>query len=130
MTKKEELQKIWNSATTPKVADLEGAYRVKMLSGFFQFLNTLGDIKVFRSNVGYNVLGKDSVWGYFWLENAPGKLIINYNRGINSNRMVRRIRDHIRYVAEHKYYIGKFNMVLGNKLRFLGWFTLTKIQND
>ena len=126
---KKELQNVWDEAVTPKAKDLKGEYRVKMLTGPFLFLNVPGDRKRFCGGSGFNILGKKKEWGFFFLEDAPGMLIINYDRPVNSNS-VRRIRDHIRYVPERGYYIGKFNMIINGKLRFLGWFTLTKIQKE
>ena len=130
--KKKELQDVWDKAVTPKAEDLKGEYRVKMLTGPFLFLNVPGDTKYFclcGANHGFNILGKNKDWGFFFLEDAPGQIVINYNEKANG-KTVRRIRDHIRYVPNCGYYIGKFNMVISGKLRFLGWFTLTKIQKE
>ena len=130
---KKELQKIWNEAETPIAEDMKGEYQVKMLSGPFLWLNIPGDRKMFDSGSGFNILGKKKEWGFFFLEESPGKLVINYNRvplWHKNGRIVRTIRDHIRYAPKYGYYIGKFNMVIKGKLRFLGWFTLTKIKEE
>lgn len=124
MTKK-ELQETWDSAEKPKL-NPSGEYKVKMLTGGpLRLMNIPGDRKIFNDASGYNILCKKTKWGYFNLEEAPGKLVINYNRPENDN-MISTIRDHIRYVPKLGYYTGKFNMLIKGKLHFLGWFTLTK----
>lgn len=118
-------KEIWETGTVPKVTDLVGEYKVKMLSGPFLWLNILGDVKYFFLKEGYNTLGGLKDWGYFRLQVDSEKLIINYNM-FQNGLIVRDIRDYIRQAKIGKYYIGKFNIVFRGKVKFLGYFTLSK----
>ncbi|MGB2879814.1 MAG: hypothetical protein WBD24_06510, partial [Candidatus Omnitrophota bacterium] len=55
---------------------------------------------------------------------ASSYLIINYNTKANTF-LTRPIRDHIKRVKDN-IYLGRFNLLLGKKLLFLGYFSLVK----
>ena len=82
--------------------------------------------------MGYNTLFENKKWGCFSVKETicqeiKGLKAVEINYGNKTNSFITRgIRDHIRIIREG-YYLGRFNYLFGNKLLFLGYFTLSKI---
>ncbi|UCB56842.1 MAG: hypothetical protein JSV30_06525 [Candidatus Omnitrophota bacterium] len=130
-----KFDEIFKKAHCPAPSELKGEYFVDMLSalptlrGFFHR-------KVFIPEgdgvSGYNLLFADKKWGAFFLEkgicNELGSIeamVINYDREENSF-LTNKIRDYIRCIEPGRLYIGRFNYLFMGKLRFLGYFSLSK----
>ncbi len=129
------LTEIFKNARTPGPTELEGEYLVHMLTVFPSF-RRFGHRKIFYQargrTEGYNVLfGRR--WGHFFLEEgvcedmgSPDAVIINYNCDRNSV-LTKRIRDYVRCVEEGQSYLGRFYCLLRGKLRFSGYFSLSRV---
>ena len=123
-----KLNDLWRRAGTPGVCELRGEYAVKMLTGPLLALNLLRDKKKFDGKgFGHNILEVGNKrWGYFKLEQDNEMVVINYDC---ENRFGNNIRDHIKRIGADQY-IGRFNLLIRKKLRFLGYFKLTKIKKE
>lgn len=132
-----ELEKILRDAKMPELSDFEGEYFVEMLTGRLPNLRRFSHRKRFSREkdkvVGCNVLFNDARWGHFFLEegvckelDSLGVMVINYDVAENSFA-TNRIRDYVRCVEENELYIGRFNYLFRGKLRFLGYFSLSRI---
>jgi len=136
--KDKKYNSLFKMAQVPTIGELDGKYRVKMLSGnplLIFFMNFLGDVKIFKkesgSITGNNILAKSLNWGYFKVakETCPvaNLDVVEINYDVDKNKgWSRTIRDHIRKIGEGKY-IGRFNLKRKGKLIFKGYFSLTKI---
>jgi len=131
-----DLWEAFKNARVPSPTELQGAYAVDMLTAL-PSLKRFGHRKVFvpapGMATGMNVLLKNLRWGRFFLEEAVMAdqerlrvLVINYNTRGNSF-LTRGIRDYVRAVEGTRLYLGRFNMIINGKPRFLGYFSLTKI---
>jgi hypothetical protein len=132
-----DLREVFRNARTPEVTEFHGEYLVRMLTAM-PSLHGLKHRKSFRNDqkgtVGKNIVSRNFVWGNFFLEEGtmpgPEKLkvvVINYDAPGNTI-LTRRIRDLVRAVEGDRLYLGRFNMLINGKLRFLGYFSLTKIE--
>jgi hypothetical protein len=130
-----ELREIFKNARTPEISELNGEYTVDMLT-LIPSLKRFEHRKVFYpedSGVsGYNML-LNIKWGRFFLEQETCKelgslnvLVINYDKPGNLF-ITKRIRDHLRCVEDGDLYLGRFNSLFLGKLYFLGYFSLTKV---
>ncbi len=131
-----ELWDAFKNARVPSPAEFEGEYEVDMLT-VLPSLRRFAHRKTFEKTggavTGRNVLFRSSCWGGFFLEESviPGPeglkaVVINYN--IRGNTfLTRRIRDYVRSVDGTRVYLGRFTLMVNNKPRFLGYFSLTKI---
>ena len=103
------------------------------LTGVVPNLRLLGHYKVFytvdHKVLGYNVVLKP--WGYFRVEmgvleeDGTGFLMLNYDVERNTFIM-RKVRDQVRCIEAGHLYLGRFNSLLREKLRFMGYFSLTR----
>ena len=129
-----KLDQIFLSGSLPEIQELEGEYLVDMLT-LPASRRLFPDSKIFYSEdgkpAGHNRLFKTRTWGKFFLEECTLTepfggpcLIINYDTPRNTF-LTRPIRDHIKRVKEN-IYLGRFNLLLGKKLLFLGYFSLSK----
>jgi len=134
-----ELDSKFIDAEAPEIDELKGIYRVEMLSGNFLMrilMNVLGDTKTFEKKdngiIGHNRLAKKINWGYFEVlmancsVNDLGLDVVEINYKVEENRLSYVIRDHIRKVEDEEY-LGRFNLLIRNKLVFCGYFSLKKI---
>jgi hypothetical protein len=131
-----ELAEIFRNAKEPELSEFNGEYEVDMLTKL-PSLRRFSHRKVFSVEkdgmAGCNVLFRNQKWGHFFLEEGichdPGPLkviVINYDRRENTI-LTRGIRDFVRCVEDGNLYLGRFNVMLGGKLRFFGFFSLTKL---
>lgn len=129
------LRIIFKNATEPDTSEFSGEYTVDMLT-VLPSLQRFAHRKVFHHDnttvSGHNVLFSNTIWGHFFLEQGicpqvdSGKVIvINYNTTKNSF-LTRRIRDHVRCIEKNRLYLGRFNLVVMGRPRFLGFFSLSK----
>lgn len=127
-----QLSEIFQTAIMPNVFEFDGEYFVDMLT-ILPTLRQLHHRKLFyRENntvIGYNLLFSDLRWGYFFLEESAAEqtVAINYARRENSF-VSRRIRDCVRCVEKKRLYVGKFHYCFMKQARFLGYFSLTRIE--
>lgn len=130
----QELSALFSKAEPASLSDFEGEYFVHMLT-VLPSLRKLSHRKIFYTDKktvrGRNVLFGNVSWGRFYLEEgvceAPGSsrvVVINYDVPENY-AFVRRIRDYVRKVDENTY-LGRLNLVILGKPRFIGYFTLEK----
>ncbi|MFH1645970.1 MAG: thioredoxin [Candidatus Omnitrophota bacterium] len=82
--------------------------------------------------MGYNILLKNARWGYFSVsegscanfKNLPC-LTVDYNCDKNSF-VTKGVIDYVRCIEKHKTYLGRFNVRIGGRILFLGYFSLIK----
>lgn len=131
-----KLREIFKKAKMPEISEFSGEYFVDMLT-ILPNLRKFSHRKFFYKQkdkvLGYNILFTNKVWGHFFLEegickeiDSSGVIVINYNRGENgciSNRII----DYVKCIEENSLYLGRFNYLLLGKLRFSGYFSLSKI---
>jgi len=127
-----ELDAIFRNAPVPALSEFQGEYFVDMLT-MLPSLRSFSHRKVFRKEAagirGCNVLLRDLPLGRFFVEESAcegfdgSALLINYN--VPENILFRRVRDYVRRV-DKDLYLGRFNILLFGKPRFLGYFTLTR----
>ena len=120
-TPKEE----WNDATTPELKDLQGDFKVTILSGP---LLALGKIykrweKIINNDLGVNLTDKKRS-GYFKIT-LDDHAVLDYNLPVN-NGTWSRLQDHVKEGC-NGYFIGKIYFKLWGRYRFMGYFTLTRI---
>lgn len=72
-------------------------------------------------------------WGRFYLEQGTCKklgslsvVVINYDKPGNIY-ITKRVRDHLRCVEKGDLYLGRFNVLFLDKLYFMGYFSLRKV---
>ena len=129
-----EHNEIVTSGSLPEAQELEGEYLVTMLA-LPVSRRIFPDSKIFYSEsgkaVGHNRLFRNLKWGRFFLEKGTLEkfgslpvLVVNYNMPENTF-LTRPIRDELRRV-EMGVYLGRFNLFLGGKMRFLGYFLLVR----
>lgn len=132
-----ELWEVFKNARTPEVGEFQGEYLVRMLT-VMPSLHRLKHRKLFlndaKGTTGRNLLCRNFGWGNFFLEEGtmpePEKLkvvVINYHAPGNTI-LTRGIRDMVRAVDGGKLYLGRFNVLICGKFRFLGYFSLTKTE--
>lgn len=114
--------------------ELRGEYAVRMLT-LMPSLHRLGHRKRFfaeGSNPGgTNLFFRSLRWGRFFLEEGlsddPEPLpvvVINYD--VPGNLWpTRTVRDHLREVESGRRYLGRLNVLLQGRLRFLAYFSLS-----
>lgn len=131
------LEEIFKKARAPEIGEFRGEYAVRMLTRL-PSLHLLKHRKSFRrvegGVTGQNILLRDCRWGEFFLEEGvmPGHeqlkvVVINY--GTRGNTVITRgIRDLVRAVEGERLYLGRLNLLIGNRLRFLGYFSLERIE--
>lgn len=117
-----KLREMFLKAACPAVDELEGLYRVDMLTG----LKLPRNFKMIADGKGYNLLFGSIKWGHFIVENGMTRdferaLVFNYETP--ENIVTRRIRDYVRRVAKDVY-LGVFNYVIFGTPEFVGYFTL------
>ena len=130
------LTEIFKTARVPRAMEFHGEYFVDMLT-VLPSLKTFSHRKFFYTEnnavKGYNILLHKTIWGHFFLEHgtyedeSAAVLVINYARKENhffSYRMI----DYVRCVEDDTLYLGRFNYILFGKPRFLGYFSLSKVQ--
>ena len=134
-----ELTEIFANRTgLPKAKELEGEYTVVMLTGPIPTLEAIGHHKAFRRQgdqvVGENFFWKKTGWGHFRVEDSapaepgePPSLLLNYD--VPANVLSRRVRDRVRCVTPGELYLGRFNIMLLGKPRFIGYFALSRRHN-
>jgi len=131
-----ELDKIFLACDQLNTEDFIGEYSVFMLTGYPNFLN-FAHRKIFFLKgdkvYGRNVFLKNIRWANHFLEKAicekPSPIetiLINYNTS-ETAFVFSRIRDYMRKVND-SLYLGRFNYMLGKRELFLGYFSLTKLQ--
>lgn len=129
------LSELFRGATTPSPSDFAGEYDVNMLTRV-PSLRRLSHRKLFRREggqvVGHNVLLSGMAWGRFRLAQgvceaagAVEVVAIDYDVAGNSF-LTRRICDHVRCLDQGVLYIGRFNFRLRGRLRFCGYFSLSR----
>ena len=132
----EELTEVFGLSEIPEINELNGEYRVDMLTGPIPNMRGIGHRKIFAGTNGAvrgcNIVFSKARWGDFFLEKAacsdPGELpalLINYDVPENGC-VTKRIRDQVRRLDEYGHYLGRFYMTLFGKPRFLAYFMLTK----
>lgn len=132
----QELTEIFENARTPKVHEFDGEYYVDMLTTL-PSLRRFSHRKVFYAEdnkiVGHNILFNRMKCGNFFLEegvcrlsDALGVVVINYKRAENSF-ITNRVMDYVREIKHKNLYLGRFNYLFMGKLRFLGYFSLSKV---
>ena len=130
--KSDDLAVVFKSAAVPDLSDFTGKYYVNMLTGL-PSLRRLGHHKIFytvdNEALGYNVVLRR--WGHFRLEmgvleeDGLGFLMLDY--GVDRNTFLTRgIRDQVRCIEPGSLYLGRTNLLLRSKLRFVGYFTLSR----
>lgn len=127
----------WEIATKPTVKDLRGEFRVDILSGIFvpwawQFktwTKQFGAKKEgpFKFPCNYNIQDEKAC-GYFHLLSGEDKYLFDYDLPQNSKAW-RRLRDEVRKVTD-SYFIGKIYMRFWGRYRFMGYFSLTRINEE
>jgi len=134
-----QLKEIFKKAQTPQIDEFNGAYEVDMLT-ILPSLKKLSHRKIFyaESNItaGHNILLKNTVWGHFVVEEGIYKdsedmkvIVINY--GLKKNHpLFQGIRDQVKRIEKGNLYLGRFNYLFKGKLRFLGYFSMTKIHSS
>ncbi|UCF86591.1 MAG: hypothetical protein JSV71_03665 [Nitrospiraceae bacterium] len=130
-----KLKEIFTNSRTPELSELNGEYSVDMLT-LIPSLKRLEHRKVFYPEdagvTGHNIL-LNIKWGRFFLERGTckdlghlGVVVINYDRPRNLC-ITKKVRDHLRCVENGELYLGRFNVLLLDKLYFLGYFSLRKV---
>ena len=118
-----------------KEGETSSEWRVDMLTGP---IPNLGKIFKHRKRftefgrtpgmpIGSNVFWKNFLWGSFLVWSRPSSelAVIDYDYPKNTF-LTRRITDMVRTTPNHNVLIGKFYYKIFGKLRFLGYFTLTR----
>ncbi len=132
-----KLTEIFKNAEDVSINDFKGEYWVEMLTGIIPNLkNVFKHRKRFftqdNTTAGYNMFFKNYIFGHFSIEEGTELdvpvIILNYNQKQNSC-IFRRIKDKVRCIEKDKVYLGRLTYNLFGKFRFVGYFTLTKI-ND
>jgi len=122
----------------PEPTALAGEWRVDMLTGIVPSMYRLNHRKVIEIGrcggvFGNNVLFRDTKWGYFYVEKIFGRtygfddrpaLLIDYDRP--PNKLSNNLRDYVRQLAPGLF-LGRFCYQMEDRLIFIGYFTLTKI---
>ena len=133
------LWQVFKNGRVPLVKEFQGEYLVRMLTNI-PSLHRIKHRKSFKATeqgvIGKNILFRNFEWGNFFLEEGdidkPESLkmvVINYATGQNTF-LTRRIRDFVRAVDGKRLYLGRFNIVVLGKPVFLGYFSLTKIEQS
>ena len=137
-----DLDELFRTYKAPRFTELlnpdgtSAEWRVSMLTGAIPNMRgwPLHHRKQFTGNwVGHNVFRHNLRWGGFNLfytiaaDNDMPALLLNYDVPGNSF-VARRIRDHVRMSNnDPNLMLGRFNIVWGSKLKFLGYFSLARI---
>jgi hypothetical protein len=131
------LEEVFKKARAPEITEFRGEYAVRMLTRL-PSLHWLKHRKSFSRAeggvTGQNILLRGCSWGEFFLEEGvmPGReqlkvVVINY--GTRGNTVVTRgIRDLVRAVDGERLYLGRLNLLIGGRLRFLGYFSLERLE--
>jgi hypothetical protein len=131
----QELDQAFREARMFDPREPRGEYAVRMLT-LMPSLHRLGHRKLFladrASPGGTNLFFRSLKWGRFFLEEGlsadPAPLpvvVINYDVPGNL-RATRTVRDHLREVESGRRYLGRLNVLLQGRLRFLAYFALTR----
>jgi len=141
-----DLFTVFAEGSCPQVLDLlapqgkPSEWRVDMLTGVFP--NLAG--RPFRHRKrfvpasggfvrGFNVFFGDYRWGYFFLNDdayylkEKSSLLIDYRRAENGLLTRGHILDEVRTTGDKDVLLGRFNLVVFGKPRFVGYFSLTRI---
>lgn len=120
--------KDWNTMEIPTVKDLQGEFKVTILSGVFKAIAPF--IKDWRKSItnheGYNLTNKNKV-GLFKLEYTSQLMNLEYSAYPEQKpRYWRRLRDEMR-IATPDVFVGRIWFQDYWAPRFLGFFSLTRI---
>lgn len=132
---KKKLDAQWKQGKgkVPRVDELWGEYNVEIVSGCGRVLSHLTKTWVkefYPEDVllhGHNIVDEEET-GYFdcfWLGNS---MLLEYSAGQNFG-IWSRLKDYIRRSEEEGKYLGKIYLRFWGKYRFMGYFTLTKIED-
>ena len=115
----------WQMATAPDLEDLQGEFKVEILTGFFKQINTTKEwSKKMNGQMGHNI--RDGKKGGVFIQYHRGSsTLLDYNVR-NNSFLWRRLVDLVRKISEGKY-LGKIYIKGLGKYSFAGYFSLTKV---
>lgn len=120
----------WKGANNPRIEELQGRFRVDILSGPFKTMAPF--VKTWEKEItkawGHNIIN-DKVTGRFTLVRTIGDnplLYLDYDSA-QKPAYWSRMKDEIRLV-ESKVFLGKIWMMIWGKYRFMGYFSLTRLE--
>jgi hypothetical protein len=133
VSRAQQLEDDFRAARMFDPAELRGAYAVRMLT-LMPSLHRLGHRKVFLGGsgcgAGTNMFFGNVAWGRFSLETGVQEgpeplqvVVINYDCPENLPP-TRLVRDHVRCQEPGRRYLGKLNVLVVGRLRFLAYFLL------
>ena len=122
----------WQEAIVPFVENMEGQFRVDILSGIFRLWACQFHTwtKKITGIAGFNLQRSSfdlKMCGYFGLWKLREFVQLDYSDKRNSKTW-RRLEDHVKQVNPD-YFLGKIYMEIWGKNRFMGYFSLTRIED-
>lgn len=134
-----EFDKTWKNATRPKHGTYNGKYRVDILSGFGVFPSFF--VRSWTKNIdsfvtktgkipfaeGYNLVDGKKTGRFVVFHNYKGSWIELFYDTQKNTELWRRLKYHVRQVDKDTL-IGKIYIKFWGKYRFMGYFTLTRIE--
>ena len=126
-----QLREMYDQGALPSPDEFAGEYAVDILTGPVPSGRVFGHRKRYTVEGGHrencNVLFRNSRFGYFRLaESTVGQRCAVFDYDDRRNTILRRMRDHVRRVGDGAY-LGSYNLLIGGRLRLVGYFSMVKL---
>ena len=126
-----QLGEMYDQGRLPSPDEFAGEYAVHILTGPVPSGRAFGHRKRYTFEGGRrencNVLFRDYRFGYFSLaDSTADQRCVVFDYDDRRNTILRRMRDHVRGVGDGAY-LGSYNLVIGGRLRFVGFFAMVKL---
>lgn len=128
--------KLWKDSYPATIEELQGTFEVKVLSGWFRPMGAMYSIwqKMIEKEKGCNMQDNE-ISGHFVLSYANvglsdydvlSYICFDYNQSQNTGLWLR-LQDCVRQISKN-YFIGKIYLKIWDKYRFMGYFSLLRIE--
>lgn len=125
--------KLWKDSYPATIGELQGTFEVKILSGWFRPMGAMYSIwqKMIENEKGCNMQDNE-ISGHFllsyseWDKKDNFYICFDYNQPQNTGLWLR-LQDHVRQISKN-YFIGKIYLKIWGKYRFMGYFSLLRIE--
>lgn len=125
---------LWKESYSTSIKELQGTFDVKILSGWFKLLGMIYLVwqKIIGNDRGSNLQNKNEV-GHFILSEILDKddricIYFDYNQLENVGFWLN-LQDHVRQISKN-YFIGQIYLKIRKKYRFMGYFSLLRIETE
>lgn len=122
--------KLWKDSYPATIEGLQGMFEVKILSGWFRPMGAMYKTwqKMIEDKKGCNMQDNE-ISGHFLLWHQLDYILFDYNQPRHNTKLWLRLQDQVRQTSRN-YFIGKIYFKIWGKYRFMGYFSLLRIEAE